>query len=52
MTRASRGLTFEATAGCIALIAGAALGLIIYAALTLVDLLPRASAQALSILPF
>ena len=45
-------MTLETIAGCIALIAGAALGLIIYAALTFVDLLPVTSAQALSSLPY
>jgi len=45
-------MTLEATAGWIALIAGAALSLIIYAALTFVDLLPGASAQALSSLRY
>ena len=45
-------MTLETTAGCVALIAGAALGLIIYAALTFVGLLPATSAQALSALSY
>ncbi len=48
MTGALEGLTFKATAGCIALIAAAAFGLIIYATITFVGVLQAASAQALS----
>jgi uncharacterized membrane protein len=52
MAHVREGLTFHATAGCIALMTGIAVSLIIYAAMTLVSLVPPVSAQSVVSLAF
>ena len=52
MAPVREGLTFVATAGCVALITGVAVALFVYAAMTFVGLVPPVSTQSLVSLTF
>ncbi len=52
MAHVREGLTFNATAGCVGLVSGAAVALLIYAALTFAGLVPPLPAQSLVSLTF
>jgi hypothetical protein len=52
MAHVREGLTFNATAGCIALMTSLAVALLIYAVMTFAGLVPPISAQSLVSLTF